>query len=114
MYIIANTSTKNQQLYAFDSLRNAENINYHLIRIDSLVYDYDGSIILTEDTLHEIKNNGIPVFETLKEAKKAYNTLGINTCRYVKLVLDFTHEFKSRALLVKSTWTALNNKKAPN
>ena len=110
-YVIANTATKNQRIYAFNSVAEGEKIEWELVEILTTEYDYDQSIFLTSATLDEISTKGVAVFHSKKSAKAAYNKLGIGSCRYVELVLNITHEYKSRNFKASSSWTALNDDK---
>ncbi|RDE18967.1 hypothetical protein DV711_15270 [Motiliproteus coralliicola] len=113
-FIISDTSTKNQKAYSFDSTSKKARIDYTLVEIKTRQYDYDGAIILTPETLYEIKKKNVAIFKTKKSAKEAYNKLGISTCNYVELVLNITHEYRSRNFVANSSWTELNHKIANN
>ena len=107
-WVIANTSTKNQQLYSFDVTSTSLEKKWELVEIKSTKYDFDGSILLSPETLIELKESKVAVFETKKSAKSEFNNLGISVCRYVELRLDLTKEFQTRNFISSSSWTELN------
>ncbi|ASO30947.1 hypothetical protein CG015_17150 [Vibrio anguillarum] len=109
-YVIADTGFANQKLYAFYPVQDEEQINWNLVSIVSTNYDHDGSILLTAETLRELQEKNVAIFESKKSAKAVYHKLGIPNCRYVRLILSITHEFKTRNGSYCSSWTDLNSK----
>lgn len=107
-YVIADTGTEKQKLYAFDSTSSDESVPWELVRIENTKYDHDGAILLNSEILSELKAKNVAVFESKKSAKSAYHKLGIFTCRYVELVLEISHEYKARNHFGYSSWTELN------
>jgi hypothetical protein len=105
-WVISNTSTKSPQLYCFDvsSLYH----DWRLTSLHSVQYEFDGSILLSPETLTELSTLGVAVFETKKSAKQAFKLLGIATCRYVELQSAITKEFMTRPFTAESNWTDLN------
>ncbi|QEW08386.1 hypothetical protein [Nitrincola iocasae] len=110
-YVIADTGTEKQKLYAFDSTSSDGNVTWELVRIENTKYDHDGAILLNAHMLSELKAKNVAVFESKKSAKSAYHKLGISTCRYVELVFEISHEYKLRKYLGYSSWTKLNKTK---
>ena len=105
-WVISNTSDKKPQLYCFNA--SSTNNDWKLTSINSVKYDFDGSILLSPVTLTELSNHGVAVFETKISAKKAFKLLGVATCRYVELRLTITKEFITRPFIAESNWTDLN------
>jgi len=107
-YVLANTSMENQKLYAFDVLSTEKPKHWELVRIEPINYDVDGSILLTSNTLEQLKEKRVAVFDTKKAAQSEYAALGISNCRYVELKLDFTKEYLEHCGKSSSSWTDLN------
>ena len=42
IYLLSDTGRKNQLLYAFDTKKSFESIEYKLVRLEHVQYDFDG------------------------------------------------------------------------
>ncbi|MBM5419152.1 hypothetical protein J8A28_22990, partial [Vibrio parahaemolyticus] len=62
-FVLANTATKNQALYAFEASLSLESVEFKTVRLEHVHYDHDGNILVDSDTLKEFEVLGIPVFE---------------------------------------------------
>lgn len=105
LYVIANTSTKDQRLYAVDGTTCDKGLPWELVKVESTQHNIDGSIALTAETLAEIESKKVAVFESKKQARAAYKSLGIKSGRYVSLALAQQTPGSS-----SSTLTDLNSK----
>ncbi|HGS4888100.1 TPA: hypothetical protein ACMDRT_004573 [Vibrio parahaemolyticus] len=83
-FVLANTATKNQALYAFEPNFTIESIEYKTVRLDHVQYDHQGNILIDSDTLKEFELLGVPIFEK-KSSAKAF-LVGLNWGRTLSML----------------------------
>ncbi|MEZ8296971.1 hypothetical protein AB6D11_24505 [Vibrio splendidus] len=108
-FVIANTATKNQLLYAFEPSLSADCIDFKIVRLKHVQYDHDGNILVDSGTLKEFEALGIPVFERKSSAKQflvGLNLVGKAKYVCVRYKLAFEHQYIDLGLF--SSWTVLN------
>ncbi|MCA3949362.1 DUF3265 domain-containing protein [Vibrio vulnificus] len=108
-FVLANTATKNQALYAFEPSLSLESVEFKTVRLEHVHYDHDGNILVDSDTLKEFEVLGIPVFERKSSAKQflvGLNLVGKAKYVGVRYKRAFEHQYTDLGLF--SSWTELN------
>ncbi|WP_367834576.1 hypothetical protein [Vibrio cidicii] len=108
-FVLANTATKNQALYAFEASLSLESVEFKTVRLEHVHYDHDGNILVDSDTLKEFEVLGIPVFERKSSAKQflvGLNLVGKAKYVGVRYKRAFEHQYTDLGLF--SSWTELN------
>ncbi len=108
-FVLANTATKNQALYAFEPSLSLESVEFKTVRLEHVHYDHDGNMLVDSDTLKEFEVLGIPVFERKSSAKQflvGLNLVGKAKYVGVRYKRAFEHQYTDLGLF--SSWTELN------
>lgn len=109
IYLLSDTGRKNQLLYAFDTKKSFESIEYKLVRLEHVQYDFDGNLLVDSAMLKELEGFGVPIFESKSSAKKYMTGLClVGKAKYVGLRFKCAYEVNSIDLSIRSTWTDLN------
>ncbi|MDO6496979.1 hypothetical protein [Photobacterium sanguinicancri] len=108
-FVLANTGSKNQVLYAFEPNLSTSNIEYKTVRLEHVQYDHQGNILVDSDTLKEFELLGVPVFEKKSSAKEFLVGLKlVGKAKYVGVRYKRAYEHLLTDLNAFSSWTELN------
>ncbi len=108
-FVIANTATKNQAIYAFEPSLSLDSVEFKTVRLEHIHYDHDGNILIDSETLKEFEALGIPVFEKKSSAKQFLVGLNlVGKAKYVGVRYKRAFEHQYTDLDLFSSWAELN------
>lgn len=108
-FVIANTATKNQVLYAFEPNISVDNVVFKTVRLEHVEYDHAGHILVDSKTLNEFEALGVPIFEKKSSAKQFLVGLNlVGKAKYVGIRYKRAFEHQHTHLNSFSSWTELN------